>query len=197
MVKLSIVIPYYNTYELTEKLLDVLIPQLNDDVEVFLVDDGCHEERLDKYKGKINITHLEENGGNSVALNTGIKKAQGKYVGIIDSDDMITDDYVSTLLDAIDKTDADLIYLDWKDMHSLVEIHRPDNLAPWRSLYKREIMPLFDETIRYSSDVPFQEAVESQPRTRYYTDKVLYIYNSGRPGSLTIEKERLIKEGKL
>lgn len=173
------------------------MPQLNDDVEVFLVDDGCHEERLDKYKGKINITHLEENGGNSVALNTGIKKAQGKYVGIIDSDDMITDDYVSTLLNAIDKTDADLIYLDWKDIHSFVEIHRPDNLAPWRSIYKREIMPLFDESVRYSSDVPFQNAVESQPRTRYYTDKVLYIYNSGRPGSLTIEKERLIKEGKL
>lgn len=197
MVKLSIVISYYNTYELTEKLLDVLIPQLTDEVEVFLVDDGCHEERLDKYADKIKIRHCKENGGNSYALNVGIKQAQGKYIGIIDSDDMITNDYISTLLDAIDKTDADLIYLDWKDMHSFVEIHRPDNLAPWRSLYKREIMPLFDESIRYSSDVPFQNVVESQPRTRYYTDKVLYIYNSNRPGSLTVEKERLIKEGKL
>ena len=44
MVKLSITIAYYKTYDLTVKLLDTLIPQLNDEVEVFLVDDGCNEK---------------------------------------------------------------------------------------------------------------------------------------------------------
>ena len=73
-------------------------------------------------------------------------------------------------------------------MHSGDIVHRPSNFAPWRSIYKREIIPLFDENIRHSSDVPFQDAVESQPRTRYYIDKVLYIYNSNRVGSLTWEK---------
>ena len=90
MVKLSIVIPYYKTYDLTVKLLDELIKQLTDEVEVFLVDDGCHEDRLDKYNKNINIIHLEENQGNSHAINTGIKKSIGKYIGIIDSDDCVT-----------------------------------------------------------------------------------------------------------
>ena len=188
MVKLSITIPYYKTYELTVNLLETLIPQLTKEVEVFLIDDGCHETRLDKYAKDIEITHLEENRGNSYALNTGIKKSKGKYIGIIDSDDMITEDYIKELLEAINKSDDDLIYLDWKDMHSGDIVHRPSNFAPWRSIYKREIMPLFDESIRHSSDVPFQDAVESQPRTRYYIDKVLYIYNSNRVGSLTWEK---------
>lgn len=189
MVKLSIVIPYYKTYELTVKLLEVLIPQLTDEVEVYLIDDGCHEERLDKYK-KINIIHLEENKGNSTALNIGIKKAIGKYIGIIDSDDMITEDYIEELLKAIDNTNDELIILDWKDMHSEIEIHRPSNYAPWRSLYRRDIMVLFDENIRHSNDVPFRKALDEDNKSKYYVDKVLYIYNSNRVGSLTWEKER-------
>ena len=174
-IKFSIVIPYYNTYELTVKLLNVLIPQLTDEVEVYLIDDGCHEERLDVYKEKINIIHLEENKGNSGALNTGIKKTVGKYIGIIDSDDIITEDYIEELLKAIDNTNNDLIILDWKDMHSGMVINRPSNIAPWRSLYRRDIMVLFDESIRHSSDVPFRKKLDEDNKSKYYVDKVLYI----------------------
>ena len=193
MIKLSLIIPYYNTYDLTIKLLDVLTPQITNEVEVFLIDDGCNETGLDKYGDKINIIHLEKNGGMSVALNTGIKKATGKYIGFVDSDDMVTENYIETLLEAIDNHDEDLIYMDWKDMHSGDIVHRPDNYAQWRSIYKREIVPLFDETIRHSADVPFQDEIDSKPRTRYYIGKVIYIYNSNREGSLTWEKERLYK----
>ena len=197
MVKLSIIIAYYKTYELTVKLLNVLIPQLTDEVEVYLVDDGCNELRLDEYADKINIIHNKQNKGNAGALNVGIKKAKGKYIGIIDSDDMITNDYVKTLINAINEHNEDLIYLDWQDMHSGAVVHKPSNYAPWRSIYKREIIPLFNEDWKYSCDVPFQDEIEKVPRTRYYTDKVLYIYNSNREGSLTVEKARLMKEGKL
>ena len=127
--KLSIVIPYYKTYELTYKLMEVLVPQITDDVEVFLVDDGCNEERLDIYKDKVNVIHCEKNGGMSVALNTGIKKATGKYIGFVDSDDLVTENYIEELINAINNHDEDLIYMDWKDMHSGDIIHHPDNYA--------------------------------------------------------------------
>lgn len=197
MVKLSLTIPYYKTYELTCKLMDVLIPQLTDEVEVFLVDDGCNETRLNDYiyderfKEKwnyIHVYHLLENGGMSVALNNGIKSSNGKYIGFIDSDDLVTENYIEELLKAIDDCDDDLIYLDWQDMNNGEIVHRPQNYAQWRSIYKKEIVPLFDENIRHSADVPFQNEIESKPRTRYYIDKVLYIYNSDRVGSLTWEK---------
>ena len=190
MVKLSIIIPYYKTYELTEKLFDVFIPQLTDEVEVFLVDDGCNEERLDKYNKKVNVIHLEENKGMSYAINVGIKKATGKYIGFVDSDDMVTENYIEELIKAINEHNEDLIYLDWKDMHSGGIVNRPSNTAQWRSIYKKEIIPLFDENIKHASDVPFQDEVEKEPRTRYYIDKVLYIYNSNREGSLTWERDR-------
>ena len=84
MIKLSITIAYYKTYDLTVKLLDTLIPQLTDEVEVFLVDDGCNETRLDKYKDKINIIHLKENGGGAHTDNVGLKKSKGKYLTMLD-----------------------------------------------------------------------------------------------------------------
>lgn len=186
MIKLSIIIPYYNTYELTTKLLDTLVPQLNNEVEVYLVDDGCYEDRLNTYKD-IKIIHLEENKGNSAAINTGVKTAVGKYIGIIDSDDMITSNYIEEVLKAIDNTNAELIILDWKDMHTGDIVRRPNNYAPWRSLYRSDIMVLFDESVRHCSDVPFRKALDEDHKSKYYIDKVLYIYNSNRVGSLTWE----------
>ena len=73
-MKLSIIIPYYDTYEYTEKLMDVLIPQLNDKVEVFIIDDGCNDTRLDKYiSSNVRVWHLPENsGGASKPRNVGL-----------------------------------------------------------------------------------------------------------------------------
>ena len=195
MVKLSIVISYYNTYDLTVKLLDTLVPQLTDEVEVFLTDDGCHEKRLDVYKDKINITHLKENKGGAHACNVGIKKATGKYVAIIDSDDMIANDYVETLLTAINELNEDLIFFDWQDMCTGVVVHRPHNYAPWKCIYKRDIIPLFNESWHFSFDVPFQEELDKKNCSKFYLDEVLYFYNSGRPDNLTHLKAEAIRKG--
>jgi len=195
MVKLSITIAYYNTYELTVKLLEKLIPQLTDEVEVFLVDDGCNETRLDVYEDKINIIHLKENGGGAHADNVGLKKSKGKYLTIIDSDDLITDDYIETLLKAINEHNEDVIVFDWQDLTTGEVVHRPNNYAPWKAIYKNGIMPLFHDGWIYSYDVPFQEELAEKNPSYYYLDKVLYLYNSGRLDNLTHLKEEAIKRG--
>lgn len=193
MKQLSIIIPYYKTYELTCKLLDKLIPQLTDEVEVYLIDDGCNEKRLDKYD--INIIHLDKNTGGATATNKGLDRVIGKYIALIDSDDMITDDYIETLLKAIEERNEDVIYFDWKDMHTGQVIHRPQNYAPWKAIYKNKIMPRFRDGWLFSYDVPFQEDLDKLNPSKYYINKVLYIYNSGRDGSLTVEKAKIL-EGK-
>lgn len=192
MVKLSIIIPYYNTYTLTNKLLKELISQVTDEVEVILVDDGCNEERLDKFN--INIIHLEENQGGAHASNVGIKEAHGKYIAFIDSDDMVANDYVETLLKTIDERDEDLIYMNWYDVNTGETVVHPSNYAPWKCIYKKDIIPFFREKYKYSYDVPFQEELNKKDLSRYYIeDKVLYYYNSNRAGSLMWEKKLLDK----
>ena len=195
MVKLSLTIAYYKTYELTVKLLETLIPQLNNEVEVFLVDDGCNETRLDVYKDKINIIHLEENGGGAHADNVGLKKSKGKYLGIIDSDDLITEDYIETLLKVIDERTEDVLVFDWKDIRTGQIMRRPKNYAPWKAIYRREIMPSFRDGWKYSYDVQFQEDLEKKKPSYYYLDKILYLYYSERPGNLTQGKREAIARG--
>lgn len=191
MVKLSIVIPYYKTYNLTVKLLDKLCMQLTDEVEVFLVDDGCQETKLDYYKSKINVIHLDKNVGGASAMNVALKKTEGQYIAIIDSDDMITDDYIEILIEVINERNEDVIFFDWQDMNTGEIVMHPCNYAPWKAIYKKEIMPLFREGWIYSYDVPFQVDLDKTNYTRYYLGRVLYLYNSNREGSLTLQKEEI------
>ena len=186
-MKLSIIVPYFKTYDLTVRLLNGLIPQLTKDSEVIIVDDGCHEERLNKFmdiNGKVTVIHLEENGGVSKARNTGIKNASGKYVSFIDSDDMITMDYLENLLSVIDNRDEDVIIFNWLDTTNNTISIKPYNCAVWKAIYKKDIIPFFDETLRVREDYFFQKELEKINPSVYYYNRVLYMYNSGREGSL-------------
>lgn len=191
-IKLSIIIAYYNTYDLTCKLLEVLIPQITDEVEVLLIDDGCNEKRFDVYS-KIKIIHLEQNKGGAYASNVGIDTSKGKYIAFVDSDDMISTDYVDTLLGVINNHNEDLLYLDWQDINTYEIYRRPDNYAQWKAIYRRDIIPHFPSERRYSYDVPFYDELKRKGFTKYYIDKVLYYYNSNRPGCLTLEKKKIIE----
>lgn len=195
MVKLSIIIPYYETYEMTKKLLQSLIMQINMPyTEIILVDDGCNETKFDSYldfidglgftyKNHIKIIH-QKNGGVSVARNKGIELAQGKYIAFIDSDDMVMPDYIEQLLNLIDTRDEDIILFNWLDITTNDVVRYPSNPAVWKAIYKKDILPRFDENLRVREDYYFQKELESKNLTKCYYDRVLYMYNSGREGSL-------------
>lgn len=189
-MKLTAVIPFYKTYEETIKLFDVLIPQLTNETEVIVIDDGCHEERLDKYKDKIKIIHLEENYGLSYTRNRGIEQAKGDYIVFIDSDDSVARDYIATIINKINTSEFDYCYFGWKPMHCkwCVRIYdKPPawNWSVWNAVYKRKYVELFDENIRVYEDVPWQKIMRAKNGKKANIDKILYYYNNGRPGSLT------------
>ena len=198
MVKLSIIIPYFETYELTKKLLLNLIIQChNFETEIIVIDDNYKPDyRLDKYikflkdefnleKRDLKIIHHEVNQGTAKTRNEGIELAKGKYIAFIDSDDMITMDYIETLLKAIDTYDTDVINFNWYDMTEHIEIRKPHNPAPWKQIYKKETIQRFREDLPYGrEDVAWQEGIDSGRYTITYLDKMIYMYNSNREGSL-------------
>lgn len=183
MVKLSLIIPYFETYELTELLLKGLEVQLTDETEVIVIDDGCNEKRLDKFNSDfIKVMH-QENKGTAKTRNRGIKIAKGKYIGFIDCDDMVTMDYINVLLDAIDKYGTEVINFNWLGLSENEVVKRPTNPAMWKAIYRNDIIPLFREDLQWGEeDVDFQQDVQKLETT--YLDRVLYIYNSNRVGSL-------------
>lgn len=194
MVELSIIIPYYETYELTEKLIKELSIQQTMKTEIILIDDGCNEKRFDNLKYLLYFHNLkiiyQENGGVSKARNTGLEVAQGKYIAFIDSDDMIMPNYIDTLLELINTRDEDIIYFNWLDINTNSLIRHPENPSVWKAIYKKEILPRFDETLKAREDYFFNEELDKGNHTKYYYDKVLYIYNSGRENSLTWKDKR-------
>ena len=192
--KLSIIIPYFETFDLTEKLLKELSIQSIRDIEIILIDDGCYETRLDIFDGYCGIKIIHQyNIGVAKSRNKGIELSQGKYIAFIDCDDQITMDYIDTLLNAIDDYDTDIINFNWYDMTSHVEWRKPHNPAPWKQIYKKETMLMFDETFEYGEeDVTFQDEIDKKINKGEYTitylDKILYLYNSNRKGSLFWKK---------
>lgn len=104
----SIIIPVYNREKLIRSCLNSLIG-LKDNVtkEIIIVNDGSSDgtkkiiesEYLQDYPFITLIN--KENCGVSAARNTGMCHAKGKYLIFVDSDDVISDDYVDKLVSAV------------------------------------------------------------------------------------------------
>lgn len=114
-MKLSIIIPYYNTQGLTDELLKTLEPQMKRSVEVIVVDDGSETPFKTDYEWVMVIRTKRTNP--ATARNEGLKLAKGEYIQFIDSDDLISDDFVESILGAI-KEGTDIIEYSWRSLNS-------------------------------------------------------------------------------
>lgn len=115
MALISIIVPVYNTGRYLEKSLTSICNQSIDDIEIICIDDGSTDnsaEILKKIKNKDKRLTIitQENKGLGAARNAGIKKAKGKYIGFIDSDDTIDIDFYQKLFNAAEKTESDIVY---------------------------------------------------------------------------------------
>lgn len=116
MVKVSVVIPVYKVEKYLRECVDSVLAQSCTELEVILVDDGSPDrcgQICDEYAAadkRVSVIH-KQNGGLSDARNAGLKRASGKYVLFVDSDDMIANNAVEKLLAAAEKNDAQIVYL--------------------------------------------------------------------------------------
>ena len=111
-MKLSIIIPYYNAREYIDELLRILAPQVNDETEVILIDDGSDEPFESGYEWL--KVYRQKNKGGAAAKNAGMNKAKGSYISFVDADDMISERFVENLIRKIDETHADVIDFSWR-----------------------------------------------------------------------------------
>ena len=92
---LSIIIPAYNAEPYIHELLKKLEPQITEEVEVLIIDDGSEKPlTLDQKWVKL---IRQENKGASAARNTGLDHATGDYIAFIDADDLIVSIYLSSI----------------------------------------------------------------------------------------------------
>lgn len=113
-IKFSIIIPAYNAEPYIYELLDCLNKQMTDEVEVILIDDGS------KNPVKANYDWLklyrQKNKGISKTRNRGLELAKGEVIGFIDADDLVSENYVSSVLDALKNKEWDYVDMSWKSL---------------------------------------------------------------------------------
>ncbi|WP_339316210.1 glycosyltransferase [Oceanobacillus sp. FSL W7-1304] len=111
---ISIIIPVYNVEEYLQECLDSVLHQTYKNIEIIAINDGSSDNSLEILKTYAlkneNIKIIsQENSGQSVARNKGIKIATGKYIYFLDSDDYILPETFEHLIGTMEENNLDLI----------------------------------------------------------------------------------------
>lgn len=112
-IKISVIIPVYNSEKFLERCLESIINQSLKELEIICVNDGSTDksaEILNNYAKKDErIRVLNQNKcGLSIARNLGIDSANGKFIGFVDSDDYIDFNFYEKLYKAATESNADM-----------------------------------------------------------------------------------------
>lgn len=113
-MKVSVIIPVYNTADYVGRCIDSLLSQTHKSLEIIIVDDGSIDSSLEicsnfRLKDDRIIIISQNNSGASVARNKGLDRATGEYVMFVDSDDWIESCMVEVLLRAMLENRSDVV----------------------------------------------------------------------------------------
>ncbi|MFJ4009477.1 glycosyltransferase family 2 protein [Streptomyces sp. NPDC090026] len=118
MVKLSVIVPFYNVQSFAPDTLRSLRTNTREDFEFLLVDDCSTDGTLEilrqaerEIPGTVVIRH-ERNGGLATARNTGLDAARGEYLAFLDGDDWLAPGHFAGLLSAMEDLGCDFVRTD-------------------------------------------------------------------------------------
>lgn len=197
---ISVIVPVYNVEKYLLQCVDAILAQTFTDFELILVDDGSTDNSsvlCNAYAEKdkrVRVLH-KENGGQAEARNLGIDIARGQYLTFIDSDDLVSPEYLDRLLNAIQETNAEIAacgeisFQDGEPVSfdseaacgydrmsgreicvSHYQTKWPMPVAPWGKLYKAT---LFKE-IRFPTGKIYEDQ-GTVPRLWYLAEKIAMI----------------------
>lgn len=118
-IKISVIIPVYNTEKYLKRCLESIISQDFIDIEVIVVNDCSIDNSLNIIKvlmnrdNRIKLINKQKNEGLSAARNSGIKIAKGEYILHIDSDDWIEKNYFLEVYEYAKNHNADIVITDF------------------------------------------------------------------------------------
>ncbi len=104
MTKISIIIATYNAGKTLCKCLDSIIPQLNEECELIIIDGASKDETISiihSYSNKIAYTLSETDRGVYDAWNKGIKKAKGEWIMFVGADDSLLPNALNNYLSVL------------------------------------------------------------------------------------------------
>lgn len=131
-IQISVIIPVFNQERFIGRCLRSILSQSMDqkDYEVIVIDDCSRDNTLramDRFLEDVILIKQKENKGLPTALNTGIKKAKGRFIIRLDSDDYVHFEYLNILSlfmkmnSNVDAVSCD--YLEVDDKEKIIDRH--------------------------------------------------------------------------
>ena len=219
-IKISIIIPVYNVEEYLPKCLDSLLAQTLHEIEIICVNDGSTDNSLNvlnEYAQRDSriVVINKKNSGASHSRNVGLKAAKAEFVGFIDSDDWVDDNYYEKLYEAATSQKADIARCTYKycykdrtvdsELNKII-LNRISKKEPlrinehsvviWNAIYnlkflKKNKIDYFDP-LPMCHDVPFTARVDFLSRKTVPVSGINYYYRKDREGQLIApSKKRL------
>lgn len=209
LTQLTCIIPIHNCEKNLSRCIESILKIKNFDIEIMLIDDGSIDGSLEickRYQRKYNQIQVihQENKGVSEARNVGIRKATGKYISFIDSDDeIILEGYTDFLYSDRDKdlyiynyclnSKDNLVKREINSRDLLVSILYKNNNAVWDNFYKREIIInnniFFDKDMKMGEDLLFNIKYIQYIKNVEINDKAMYLYFNNNIGSAVNTKK--------
>ncbi len=118
MKEISIIVPIYNTEKYIENFIKSVIQQTFKNFELILINDGSKDKSIEKAENLLKSTNIEyiiinkKNGGQSSARNVGLKEANGNWIVIPDSDDVLQKDYLEIMYNQTKNKNIEVIICD-------------------------------------------------------------------------------------
>lgn len=212
---LSIIVPVYNTKKYLSKCIDSILGQTYKNFELIIVNDGSTDGSygvLKKYEENDSRVVLLNNkipsGNPGTPRNQALKVAKGEYIGFVDSDDWIDENFYEDLVSEAIKNDADIVFsggfknhVDEKfdirtykknsfDEKSSSHYKYHDSFMIWDKIFKRSLLNGFDIKLgetKAAVDVPFIfKAYYYANRIKFCDNLIGYNYRRETETSVTV-----------
>ena len=114
-IAVSIIIPVYNAEKTIVQCLDSVVGQTLKNIEIIIIDDGSTDSsgeicrRYQQEDGRIKYFY-KKNEGLAAARQDGIEKANGEYVGFVDSDDWLELKMYERMYEVAYNAKADIVF---------------------------------------------------------------------------------------
>ena len=112
--KVSVILPSYNVADYIEQCVRSVMEQTIDEIEILCIDAGSTDGTLKKIEKLAATDHRirvlkSEKKSYGYQMNLGIREAQGKYIGIVETDDYVDPDMYEVLYRRAEECGADMV----------------------------------------------------------------------------------------
>lgn len=208
MIKVSVIVPVYNSEKYLRRCMDALVSQTLQEIEIIAVNDGSTdqskailEDYRKQYPEKVKVIE-KANGGQATARNRGLEVACGAYIGFADSDDYVDVTMYEKMYELAIEKQADFVeclfyYLQEigdevmklkprgrvREYSGRNDMFLDPQVSPWNKLYRREVLCdngiRFPEGLIYEDTAFYLKSINGIQKSAFLDEPLVYYFLHG------------------